>query len=183
MADDSTTIGLSRSELQEIAGYAVTCARPALVIFEREHADDRRPRAAIDAAKAFAVGGERTKALRESAWAAYRAAREARDAGQAAASNTARAAGHAVRAAFLHPLPRATQVKHIVGSAAHAARAFEPSAGDDPAVGLDRIAQSRILASPVVVNVLRRYPSATPGGRRVGELMRILDASLRRLAT
>src|SRR5215213_5309074 len=102
MADDSTTIGLSRSELQEIAGYAVTCARPALVIFEREHADDRRPRAAIDAAKAFAVGGERTKALRESAWAAYR---EARDAGQAAASNAARAAGHAVGAAFLHPFP------------------------------------------------------------------------------
>jgi len=105
MADDSTTIGLSRSELQEIAGYAVTCARPALVIFEREHADDRRPRAAIDAAQAFAVGGERTKALRESAWAAYRAAREARDAGQAAASNAARAAGHAVGAAFLHPCP------------------------------------------------------------------------------
>ena len=108
MADDSTTIGLSRSELQEVAGYAVACARPALVIFEREYADDRRPRAAIDAAQAFAVGGERTKALRDSAWAAHRAAREARDAGQAAASNTARAAGHAVGAAFLHPLPRAT---------------------------------------------------------------------------
>jgi hypothetical protein len=33
------------------------------------------------------------------------------------------------------------------GSAAHAARAFELSAGDDPAVGLDQIARSRILPS------------------------------------
>jgi hypothetical protein len=183
MTDDSTTIRLSRSELREVAGYAVACARPALAIFERERPGDRRPRAAIEAAQAFADGGERTKALRDSAWAAHRAAQEARDAGQSAASDAARAAGNAVGAAFLHPLPKATQVKHILGSAAHAARAFELSAGDDPAVGLDQIAQSRILAPPVVVDVLRRYPSAPPGGGRVGELIRTLDASLRRSAT
>ena len=99
MADDSATIEVSRSELREVAGYAVACARPALAIFEREHPDDRRPRAAIEAAQAFADGGERTKALRDSAWAAHRAAQEARDAGQAAASDATRAAG----AAFLHP--------------------------------------------------------------------------------
>ena len=159
--------------------YAVACARPALAIFERERPNDRRPRAAIDAAQAFANGGERTKTLRDSAWAAHRAAQEARDAGQAAASDAARAAGHAVGAAFLHPLPKATQVKHILGSAAHAARAFELSAGDDPTVGLDQIEQCRSLAPAVVVEVLRRYPSAPPGGRRVGNLMRILDALLR----
>jgi hypothetical protein len=87
-----------------------------------------------------------------------------------------------VGAAFLHPLPKATQVKHILGSAAHAERAFELCGGDDPTVGLDQIAQSRILAPPVVVDLLKRYPSAPPGGRRVGELNRTLDASLRRQA-
>jgi hypothetical protein len=183
MADDSTTIELSRSELREVASYAVACARPALAIFERERPHDRRPRAAIDAAQAFANGGERTKTLRESAWAAHRAAQEARDAGQAAASDAARATGHAVGAAFLHPLPKATQVKHILGSAAHAARAFELSAGDDPTVGLDQIEQCRSLAPAVVVEVLRRYPSAPHGGRRVGDLMRILDALLRQPPT
>jgi hypothetical protein len=183
MADDGSMIELSRFELREVAGYAMACARPALVIFERDRPDDRRPRAAIDAAQAFVDGGERTKALRDSAWAAHRAAQEARDAGEAAASDAARAAGHAVGAAFLHPLPTASQVKHILGSAAHAARAFELSGGDDAAVGLDHIAQARILAPPVVVNVLRRYPSAPPGGGRVGELIRTLDASLRRPAT
>jgi Imm-5 like putative immunity protein len=183
VADDSTAIELSHSELREVAGYAAACARLALAIFERERPDDRRPRVAIDAAQAFADGGERTKALRDSAWAAHRAAQEARDAGKAAPSDAACAAGNAVGAAFLHPLAKATQVKHILGSAAYAARAFELSAGDDPAVGLDQLAQSRILAPPVVVDVLRRYPSAPSGGGRVGELIRILDASLRRQAT
>ncbi|MEU6040532.1 putative immunity protein [Actinomadura sp. NPDC047616] len=179
MADDSTAIELSKSELREVTGYAVACARPALAIFERARPDDRRPRAAIDVAQAFADGAERTKAIRDNAWAAHRAAQEARDAGQAAASDAARAALAAASAAFLHPLAKATQVKHILGSAAHAARAFELSAGDDRTVGADHIAQLRILAGPVVVDVLRRYPLAPPGGGRVGELMRQLDASLR----
>jgi hypothetical protein len=65
MVDDSATIELSRSELREVAGYAVAYARPALAIFERERPDDRRSRAAIDAAQVFADGGERTKALRD----------------------------------------------------------------------------------------------------------------------
>ena len=43
MADDSTTIELTRSELRQVASYAVVCARSALAIFERERPDDRRP--------------------------------------------------------------------------------------------------------------------------------------------
>lgn len=177
--DDSTTIELSRDELRAVAGYAVTCARSALAIFERETPEDGRPRAAIEAAQAFADGAERSKVLRDSAWAAHRAAQEARDAGRAAASDAARAAGHAVGAAFLHPLAKATQVKHLLGSAAHAARAFELSAGNDPSVGASHIAQLRALTPPLVVDVLRRYPVAPQGGGRVGELIRQLDASLR----
>lgn len=179
MANDSVTIELSRSELREVTHYAVACALPALAIFERERPDDRRARAAIAAAQAFAEGGERNKAIREGAWAALRAAHEARDAGQEAASDAARAACAAASAAFLHPLPKATQVKHILGSAAHTARALELAAGDDPTVGADSIAKARTLAPLVVVDVLRRYPAAPRGGGRVGELMRQLDASLR----
>lgn len=177
------TIELSRAEIREVARYAVACARPALVIFERERPDDRRPRAAIEAAQAFADGAERTKALRDSAWAAHRAAQETRDAGQAAASDAARAAGNAVGAAFLHPLAKATQVKHILASAAYAARAFEIVAGDDLSVGAEHIERLRILAHPVVLDVLRRYPLAPRGGGRVGELIRQLDVSLRSSAS
>jgi hypothetical protein len=172
-------IELTRGELREVAGFAVACARPALAIFERARPDDRRPRDAIDAAQAFADGGDRTKAIRDAAWAAQRAAQETRDAKQAAASDAARAALAAAGAAFLHPLAKATQVKHILGSAAHAARAFELAAGGDPAVGDEHLARARTLAGPVVVGVLRRYPAAPAGGGRVGALIRQLDGSLR----
>jgi hypothetical protein len=49
----------------------------------------------------------------------------------------ARAADHA--AAYLHPLARSTQVKHILGAAAHAVRAAELAAGGDRSVGAQRI--------------------------------------------
>jgi hypothetical protein len=179
MTDGSATIELSRSELRAVTGYAAACARRALAIFESERPDDRRPREAIDAAQVFADGAERTKALRNCAWSAHRAAQEARDAGQAAASDAARAAANAAGAAFLHPLPKASQVKHILASAAHAARAFELRAGNDPTVGTSHIAQAKTLAHPAVTDVLRRYPSAPHGGGRVGELIRQLDLSLR----
>ncbi|TDU84311.1 hypothetical protein EV138_6782 [Kribbella voronezhensis] len=175
MAADSPTIELTLSELREVTAYAVACARPALAIFDRERPEDQRPGAALDAAQVFADGAERTKLLRDSAWAAHKAAQEARDAGQAAASDAARAAGHACGAAFLHPLANATQVKHILGSAAHAVRALELSAGDAAA----HIAFCESLADTAVRDVLSRYPSAPAGGGRVGELLRQLDTTLR----
>jgi hypothetical protein len=183
VADENLMIELSTAELCEVAGYAVACAKPALAIFERERPDDPRPRDAIDATQAFADGAKRTKAIRDNAWAANRAYQETRDAGQAAASDAARAAVGAAGAAFLHPLAKATQVLHILGPAAHAARAFELDAGDDRNVGADYIEKARGLAGPVVVSVLMRYPNAPSGRGRVGELLRSLDTSLRQLAT
>ena len=85
----------------------------------------------------------------------------------------------AASAAYLHPLADAHQVKHILGAAAHAARAAELVAGDDRDVGPEHIEQARRRATPAVVDVLSRYPAAPPGGGRVGELLRDLDAALR----
>jgi hypothetical protein len=183
VVDENSVIEVSMAELREIAGYAVACAEPALAIFERARPDDRRPRAAIEAAQAFAQGAKRTKAIRDSAWAAQRAYQETRDAGHAAASDAARAAVAAASAAFLHPLAKATQVLHILGPAAHAARAFELDAGDDHDVGADYIQKARGLAGPIVVSVLTRYPDAPSGRGRVGELLRGLDASMRHSTT
>ncbi|WP_378729947.1 putative immunity protein [Nocardia brasiliensis] len=178
-ADGDPKIELSIAELREITRYAVACAEPALEIFERARPNDQRPRDAIDAARAFAAGGKRTKAIRDSAWAAHRAHQDARDSGQAAASDAARAAVAAASAAFLHPLAKATQVLHILGPAAHTARAFELDDGDDSGVGAEYLERARDSAGPVVVSVLARYPNAPSGRGRVGELMRNLDASLR----
>ncbi len=176
---EASPIDLTLDELRAVTGYAVACAGPALEVFERSRAADRRPHQAIEAARGFASGGPRVRAIRDGAWAAMRAAGDAGEAGYDAARQAALAAVAAAGAAFLHPLPNPTQVKHILGSAAHAAHALELEAGDEPAVGLRHIEAARRLASPVVVDVLRRYPTPPAGGGRVGELIRILDAALR----
>jgi hypothetical protein len=76
-------------------------------------------------------------------------------------------------------LAKATQVRHILGAAAHAARAFELSAENDSSAGGDCLAHCQMLADATVIEVLRRYPPAPRGSGRVGELMRELDGSLR----
>lgn len=145
-------------------------------IFERLMPGDSRPPEAIDSAFAFAAGGRRTSALRTSAWAAYRAALEA---SAPAAVDAAHAATQAAAAVFLHPLARATQVRHVLGSAAYAARAAEIDAGDDLSVGAAGVDWALQHAPATVVAVLRRFPDAPNGGGRVGELIRVLDAALR----
>ena len=176
VVDKADEIVLSKQDLREVTGYAVESAQEVLEIFERAHPADSRPRDAIDTAWAFARGGERGKPLRVTALAALRAAR---DADTVAAGDAARAAMCAASAAYLHPLADAHQVKHILGAAAYAARATELMADDDRDVGAGHIEQAGRRATPVLVDVLSRYPEAPPGGGRVGELLRDLDEALR----
>lgn len=177
MAGDANILQLSEHDLREVPRYAATCARTVLMIFEEERPGDGRPRAAIEAAEAFAAGGKRSKSMRDSAWAAPRAAQEAREAGSIAPSEAARAAMAAAGAAFLHPISRATQTKHILGAAGHGARALELKAGGTAAA--EHVEMARNCASPGVVHVLKRYPPAPAAGGRVGETIRQLDAALR----
>ncbi|MEV0947756.1 putative immunity protein [Rhodococcus sp. NPDC049939] len=177
MTNESSEIDLSKQELREVAGYAAECARHVLPIFESNRPADPRCREAVYAAAMFASGGQRSKSLRDSAWAANKAAREV-DA--AAARHAARAAAHAAAAAYLHPLADAHQVKHILGAGAHAARAVELSVSDNERAGAENLEHARLRATSTVVAVLERYPAAPLGGGRVGELLRDLDASLRR---
>ncbi|WP_434426340.1 putative immunity protein [Nannocystis pusilla] len=176
MPTESEAIALSEHELREIAGYAADCARRVLSIFESERPADARPRDAVAAAHAFAGGGRRTGALRQHGWAAFKAAR---DAASPAAADAARAASHAAAAAYLHPKASAHQVKHILGAAAHAARAQELASGDDRTVGAAALEWARRHAPAAVTAVLGRLPAAPPGGGRVGEFIRWLDAALR----
>ncbi len=170
-------IDLDLPDLREVAAYAADSAEQVIAIFERTRAWDSRPREAIATARTFACEGARTKSLRDAAWAAHKAAQETDD---RAASEAAMAAMCAPAAAFLHPLARSTQVRHILGAAAHAARASELAAGDDPAVGCDFVERMARGTNPKVIEILCRYPEPPRGGGRTGELLRILDQKLRR---
>lgn len=178
MTAEVSEIVLSKQDLREVAAFAATCAEVVLKIFEADQPGDSRPRDAVSAAWEFARGGERGKSLRDTASAALKAAKSA---DTAAAREAAWAAMSAAGAAYLHPLAKATQVKHILGAGAYAARAAELVADDDRSVGARHLEQTAHRATPMVVEVLKRFPAAPSGGGRVGELIRMLDAGLRSL--
>ncbi|MCK0117986.1 exonuclease SbcC [Isoptericola sp. S6320L] len=174
--DARREVPLTTDELRTVTAYGIECARTVLEHFTAAHPEDLRPLEALTAAEAFAQGGPRRAVLRAAGWAAHRAAR---DAGPTAAGEAARSTMSAAAAAFLHPLAQAHQVKHILGAAAHAARAVELAAGDSHRAGEDHLARLRARSGAGVRGVLLRYPAAPPGGGRVGELLRDLDAALR----
>ena len=176
MDSSSGEFDVSMGELRAVARFAAQCAQPTLSLFERDCPDDSRPAEAISAALAFADGAPRSKLQRTTAVAAHRAGREAPT---EQARHAALAAGDAAAAAYLHPLAKATQVRHILGAAAHAARAGELSRGDDAVVGEYMLDSARRRATPTVLQVLSRYPRAPRGRTRVAELMQRLDSLLR----
>lgn len=159
-----------------MTAYAVACAEPTLILFQRACPDDPRPAEALDAARAFAEGAARSHLRWVCGPAAHRAGREAPI---GAAGHAATAAGDAAASAYLHPLARASQVRHILGAAAHAARAAELSRNDDPVVAEYVLDAAAKRATPVVRDVLIRYPPSPPGRARVAVLMRRLDGLLR----
>lgn len=169
---------LTMDELRVVARYVLRHAEDVLPVFEQAVPDDPRPRAAIEAARTFADGADRTKLQRVASIDAHRAARSAPS---EAARLAARSAGDAAAAAYLHPLAQASQVGHILRAAASAARIGELTAGGDPAVGDALLERARRRATPVLVDVLRRYPPVTGGSSRAARLMCGLDDALRRM--
>jgi hypothetical protein len=75
--------------------------------------------------------------------------------------------------------PADSRPRDAIDAAWKFARAAEPTAGGDRDVGADHIERARRRATPIVVDVLSRYPAAPPGGGRVGKLLRDLDGALR----
>lgn len=167
---------LTLDELRAVTRYAAKCAQETLPLFEVANPEDTRPRAAIDAAWTFGNGAARTKLQRVTALDAHRAAK---DATTEVARYAAGAAGDAAAAAYLHPIARATQVGHILRAAANAAHAAELSADNDPRVAMALMERARAGATPIVIEVLCRYPPAPPGRGRVAQIMTALDRSLR----
>lgn len=172
----SGDLGLTPDELRVVVQFALVSAERVLPVFESAHPDDVRPGAALDAARVFVGGAPRTRLQRTAAVDAHRAAAAA---SSEAVRLAARAAGDAAAAAYLHPIARATQVGHVLRATASEARIAELDSGD-PAAAARVLAEARARATPTLVDVLGRYPSAPPGTSRVAVLMAELDATLRR---
>lgn len=167
---------LTLDELRVVARFATESAQDVLPIFECKLPDDPRPRAALDAAWDFISGGRRTNGLRSASFDAHRAAKEAPN---EVTRLAAQSAGDAASAAYLHPIVKAHQVGHILRASANAARIAEIEAIDNPDIVSTTMERLRQRATPVLIDVLRRYPPAPKGNSRAASLMSALDAALR----
>ncbi|HZX07044.1 putative immunity protein [Kribbella sp.] len=190
-------IPLGLDELRQLSLWTADCAERALPLYEAAAPGDSRARDAIEAVRAFGVGGKRTKAIRTAAFAALKAAGQfaeaaaqagTEDAGTGttvavqAAEAAARAAVGAAGSAYLHPFAAATQVKHIVASAQYAAYAEELATGA-PAAADAVIAWALKRVPGAVREVIARYPEGSAGRGRLGELHRAVESGLRRPST
>lgn len=167
---------LSMDDLRAVARFAHDCAKPVLALFETANPDDTRPREALEAAQLFVDGAPRTNLQRSTAVAAHRAGSETTS---EAAKHAAVAAGDAAGSTYLHPLGKASQLRHILGAAAHAARAAEASRDEDHVVAEYLLDAAAKRATPELRTVLARYPRAPKGRSRVAVLMQKLDGLIR----
>lgn len=170
--DPGRYFDLSMDELREVSRFALTPAEHAMRLLER--APDPRTVAALEAARLFVSGQPRSILQRTAALDAHRAAKEAPD---AVGQHVAAAAGDAAASAYLHPLAKGEQVGHILRSTAHAALAAEAVGGDGAATAVLEDAINR--ATPVVLNVLHRYPPFPAGRALWMRIVSELDRALR----
>src|SRR5262245_30470540 len=123
MARDQRFVAVHRGGLLDpashrlLATWAADCAEHVLPLFTRAYPDDERPRLAIDATRAWALGKITVSQAREAAFGAHAAAREATD---EAARAAARAAGQAVSTAHM--------ADHALGPMYYAVRAVKLAA-------------------------------------------------------
>jgi hypothetical protein len=160
------SLELARHRL--LASWGADCAERVLPLFAAERPEDERPRAAVEAARAWSRGEVRAGEACAAAVAAHAAAREA-PAG--AAREAARAAGHAVATAHM--------ADHSIGAADYAVRAVrraadpaDPgSAGAEAAARRERLWQHARLPEAVrdlVASAWAQRPDFN-GGHEAGE--------------
>ncbi|WP_028935409.1 putative immunity protein [Pseudonocardia spinosispora] len=172
MATVTGDFELTSDELRVVARHVTETAQEVLSVFENVAPSERRPRAALDAAWEFVNGARGTTLQRVTSLDAHRAAKEA----PAEASRlAAQAAGDAASAAYLHPIAKAHQVGHVLRAAANASRIAEINSGDDPDVGDNMIEQARERATPVPIDMLRRYPFVPAGKSRIMVVVEVIE--------
>lgn len=116
--DKLTAVLAGTSARHVLAVWAADCAERVLPLFERESPEDKRPRQAVEAARAWVRGELKMTRARQAAFAAHSAAREVNPADACAA---ARASGHAAATAHVPG--------HAVHAAAYAVKAVRAASG------------------------------------------------------
>ncbi|SEJ59356.1 hypothetical protein SAMN05216327_113139 [Dyadobacter sp. SG02] len=164
---------LSIAQLQALGAWAADCAERSLTLYENIEQDDARPRRAIEGIRAFVASGKRTNALRKASLEAFRASSETKD---LAASAAAKAASLAAASAFTHPFKDLRQAMHILGPASYSALAVELR---NTATGQAEIEWAVANADESVADLLKKMPEQSGKGKRIDQLLQMLDQGIR----
>lgn len=115
---------MNKRDHRSLTLWAAKCAARVLPYFEKEFADDVRPRKAIEAARGWA---RRKMTVDEARTAAFAAHAAARDAGRVTARAVARSAAHAAATAQEpeHARHAATYARTAVGNTTSSKHALE----------------------------------------------------------
>lgn len=120
-----------KSDQRRLAAWAANCAERVLPCFEKAYPADDRPRAAIEACRAWVRTGIFSMAvIRAASLSAHAAARRARDDGHPAACFAARAAGQAVGTAHV--------AQHAYGAALYALKTVAAAGPEGASTGVAR---------------------------------------------
>jgi hypothetical protein len=166
--------------LRAIAIWAANYAEEALVVFERHHPEDMRPRQAIEAAREYGQGKKRDKNLRVVALASFKAAKDIDEASKYAA----RAATLSASVAYAHTdlqtgLQGIRQARHILGPIVYAALALE-NESNNKNIGDNIIRQAVQTAPSEAKRILEHMPTQPKRPGRTEELFLELDSALRK---
>lgn len=166
--------------LRAIALWTLDYADMALAVFEERHAEDPRPRQAIEACREFANGKKRDKNLRMVAMAALRAGKDIDE----PSKHAAHAAMLTAAVAYTHTDLQTgqqgiRQAKHVLGPIVFTALALETAASDDTTVGDDIITRAIQKAPHEVRRLLASMPPQQKKSDRASTMFFNLDSGLR----
>ncbi|HCR55835.1 TPA: hypothetical protein DIV49_02580 [Candidatus Saccharibacteria bacterium] len=165
--------------LRPIASWAAKYAEEAVIVFERRHPGDARPREAIEGGREFGGGKKRDKNLRTLAFAAMKSRKDI----DTASAHAVQAAILTASVAYTHTdlqtgLQGIRQARHILGPIVYAALAIE-LASSDATVGDDLVKRAIQDAPPEAGRILTHLPAQPQKAGRVDMLFSTLDTALR----
>ncbi len=165
--------------LRVAALWAAEYVEQALSVFESRYPDDTRPRAAVEAGRAYGQGEKRGKTLRTLSMAAFKIGKDVDEPSKYVAIAASRVAAIAYTHTDLQTGKQGVrQARHILDTVVYSALALELAGGTSDVV--DSIIRSAIETAPQEVKIIiRNMPPQPIKGSRLGMLLVNLDTGLR----
>ncbi len=165
--------------LRAAALWAADYVEQALPVFESRYPDDTRPRAAVEAGRAYGQGEQRGKSLRALAMAAVKVGNDVDGPSKYVATAASRVAAIAYTHTDLKTGEQGIrQARHILDPVVYSALALELTGGT-PNVA-DSFIHSAIESAPEqVIIIIHNMPPQPTKESRLGMLLVNLDTGLR----